>query len=501
MADQLVRCARLDKQLRELSASCTIFHPDARGLRASLRDECESAILKDLALSKRKGVDRLLWSAVFYKPIEEFRRRLTCGAQDDVTEKVQVAGEAFLDEAYVFYVLLASKIQRVYGSVGLVQSLGPEDEALVELAGAPRGEHSASPHADVEAAVCHCHVAMGDLLRYKSTMRTAGEVDWEAIERAYQTAASIHAASGAPFNQLAVLATCRPAPRDPLGAMYNYLRAMGATRPFPQSRANLVSLLRQLRRETDLSACPDVVSRAKLRCVLLLGNVWDDAGSTMQSLERDMHATLQDVTCWADQLQHRCRQQARRSLHSAPGVAEGRDAASTTPPPLVQLVVALCHTMHAGQAAGGAGGWLSDLAWPLADALAGRCASLARSCPGSSAGLELVASTWLLLAWLQSAVCRRGGCTVERHPGVGMPGLAGLAGHGLVLRPGPARSLQPVLPLDWVLRECEPLQHAYAPLCLDMAAGVQTEAAALPLYWQRLHDAAAAALGMLTGAD
>lgn len=176
--------------------------------------------------------------------------------------QVQVAGEAFLDEAYVFYVLLASKIQRVYGSVGLVQSLGPEDEALVELAGAPRGEHSASPHADVEAAVCHCHVAMGDLLRYwagagfpqgagagsaatppwvvaccqraappftgvcryKSTMRTAGEVDWEAIERAYQTAASIHAASGAPFNQLAVLATCRPAPRDPLGAMYNYLR-------------------------------------------------------------------------------------------------------------------------------------------------------------------------------------------------------------------------------------------------------------------------------------
>ncbi len=52
MADQLVRCARLDKQLRELSASCTIFHPDARGLRASLRDGCESAILKDLALSK-----------------------------------------------------------------------------------------------------------------------------------------------------------------------------------------------------------------------------------------------------------------------------------------------------------------------------------------------------------------------------------------------------------------------------------------------------------------
>ncbi|RMZ54804.1 hypothetical protein APUTEX25_000321 [Auxenochlorella protothecoides] len=387
MADQLVRCARLDKQLRELSASCTIFHPDARGLRASLRDGCESAILKDLALSKRKGVDRLLWSAVFYKPIEEFRRRLTCGAQDDVTEKVQVAGEAFLDEAYVFYVLLASKIQRVYGSVGLVQSLGPEDEALVELAGAPRGEHSASPHADVEAAVCHCHVAMGDLLRYKTTMRTAGEVDWEAIERAYQTAASIHAASGAPFNQLAVLATCRPAPRDPLGAMYNYLR-----------------------------------------CVLLLGIVWDDAGSTMQSLERDMHATLQD-------------------------------------------------------------------------ALAGRCASLARSCPGSSAGLELVASTWLLLAWLQSGVCRRRGCMVERHQGVRMPGLAGLAGHGLVLRPGPARSLQPVLPLDWVLRECEPLQHAYAPLCLDMAAGVQTEAAALPLYWQRLHDAAAAALGMLTEAD
>lgn len=210
---------------------------------------------------------------------------------------------------------------------------------------------------------------------------------------------------------------------------------------------------------------------------------------------------MPDVTCWADQLQHRCRQQARRSLHSAPGVAEGRDAASTTPPPLVQLVVALCHTMHAGQAAGGAGGWLSDLAWPLADALAGRCAGLARSCPGSSAGLELVASTWLLLAWLQSGVCRRQGCTVERHPGVGMPGLAGLAGHGLVLRPGPARSLQPVLPLDWALRECEPLQHAYAPLRLDMAAGVQTEAAALPLYWQRLHDAAAAALGMLTGAD
>lgn len=52
MASHLRNCAQLDRQIREEAKQRSIFDPELRRLRSSLRSECEAALLADFRLSQ-----------------------------------------------------------------------------------------------------------------------------------------------------------------------------------------------------------------------------------------------------------------------------------------------------------------------------------------------------------------------------------------------------------------------------------------------------------------
>lgn len=52
MASHLRNCAQLDRQIREEASKRSIFDPELRRLRSSLRSECEAALLADFRLSQ-----------------------------------------------------------------------------------------------------------------------------------------------------------------------------------------------------------------------------------------------------------------------------------------------------------------------------------------------------------------------------------------------------------------------------------------------------------------
>lgn len=149
MAAHLRECATLDRAIRRESQTRTIFDPEVRRLRAQLRSACEAALLADFRLAQvrarvrrcsagpnraaagwlarpgaahnvasllckaavclpskaaslhvhhplpsrwlqKHDVESLLWKAVFYRPIEEFRRRLKAAAEGELRDKASL---------------------------------------------------------------------------------------------------------------------------------------------------------------------------------------------------------------------------------------------------------------------------------------------------------------------------------------------------------------------------------------------------------------------------
>jgi len=124
------RCLELDSTIRSVPKSRSLFDPELRNLRADLQNACKIALTSDfrnaqvrplrlfrstcvflllilsateirfdfvLALNfrltlfiQRAHVDSILWKHVFYKPIEEFRRRLAKPESLPIREKVCV---------------------------------------------------------------------------------------------------------------------------------------------------------------------------------------------------------------------------------------------------------------------------------------------------------------------------------------------------------------------------------------------------------------------------
>lgn len=90
--DSLRQCAQLDRAIRRESQTRTIFDPEIRRLRAALRDKCEEALLHAYTLAQEHDVDSLLWKGVFYRPIEEFRRRIRAAPEGELKQKVRAGG-------------------------------------------------------------------------------------------------------------------------------------------------------------------------------------------------------------------------------------------------------------------------------------------------------------------------------------------------------------------------------------------------------------------------
>ncbi|KAL4431450.1 hypothetical protein ABPG75_006706 [Micractinium tetrahymenae] len=427
MASHLRTCSQLDRQIREEAKQRSIFDPQLRRLRSSLRSECEAALLADFRLSQKHDVESLLWKAVFYRPIEEFRRRIK-QAEGELRDKTKLAFHAFLEDGKGFYLQLTVNLQQRFGPAGFPQALAAQHLQQMGLA-EPEPLPASSRPLDCRASVHRCLVCLGDLSRYQVNAQPAAERDWAECRRFYQLAARALPGGGNAYNQLAVLSSYEG---DDLGAAFFYFRALAASSPFPVARENLVTHFEQNRGASQRLAAAaagagaaargmrpasQALKEMRIRFTRLLGMLFTrDALDAFPGL---LAAAMADLD---DHLQ-RVRHQSRKAALAS--------AADQQPPVLVQLAAcALYAAAHsrAAAAGGGAGaggpppaapsfaaaaqqqlvGTLSlllllGLAARLAAAAAAAAAAAKQGLLGTASAVLLLPPLRLLLRWLAAA--------------------------------------------------------------------------------------------------
>ncbi|KAL0043652.1 hypothetical protein WJX79_010938 [Trebouxia sp. C0005] len=171
-----------------------------------LRLAYESLLFLDYTGAQEREVEPALWKSVFYRPIEEFRRRIKAAAVAGEKgraplQKVKLTFGGFLQDAARFYRQLACKLQTAYGAVGF--SL---EEAQLQTAPAvPDQQYTPQ---DCKPSVYRCLICLGDIFRYEtSVLQSQPKKDWSAAAKHYRLAMSVYPSGGNSYNQLAVLST------------------------------------------------------------------------------------------------------------------------------------------------------------------------------------------------------------------------------------------------------------------------------------------------------
>ncbi|DBA73433.1 TPA: hypothetical protein ACH3X1_011469 [Trebouxia sp. C0004] len=243
LMQQYRNCISLEQKLREESKHKNFYEPDVRAVRMDLRLAYESLLFLDYTGAQAREVEPALWKSVFYRPIEEFRRRIKAAAVAGEKgraplQKVKLTFGRFLQDAALFYRQLACKLQAAYGAVGF--SL---EEAQLQTAPAvPDHQYILQ---DCKPSVYRCLICLGDIFRYEtSVLQSQSKKDWSAAAKHYRLAMNVYPSGGNSYNQLAVLATYN---EDDLAAVYYYFRSLAAAKPFAIARENLVLLLEQIR--------------------------------------------------------------------------------------------------------------------------------------------------------------------------------------------------------------------------------------------------------------
>lgn len=234
-----------------------MFDPDLRALRSQLQAECQTALTTDLQRAQARvpyvaaprswrrrpslyarprlsspsaltaciflqdlNIDALLWKHAFYKPIEEFRTRLSKPDSNGMHQKTLDAYLKFLQQGVTFYKALVQDLR------ALPQPHTENGQRAAEISRARSGLHT---------TISRCLICEGDLERYAATAALQGRKstsgsasggarhvpDLEASRRAYAAAAAAWPESGNAFNQLAVLASMAG---EDFAAAYYYLR-------------------------------------------------------------------------------------------------------------------------------------------------------------------------------------------------------------------------------------------------------------------------------------
>lgn len=161
--------------------------------------QCDRTGVAKLKCSQEREVEPALWKSVFYRPIEEFRRRIKAASaagekgreplqkvrlavvltmrscsllyfvvsetySDNIDCKLQVkiAFGKFLQDAALFYKQLAVKLQSAYGSVGY-------SAADAQLTAVPSVADQTHHHHDCRNSVFRCLICLGDIYRYQNS--------------------------------------------------------------------------------------------------------------------------------------------------------------------------------------------------------------------------------------------------------------------------------------------------------------------------------------------
>jgi len=255
----LSRAFSLEQELRVAAKQRSLLSPELCSLRAKLRDEYTNVLLSDYELSKSKDVEGGLWKSVFYKPIEELRKRIKKAYESgpsgqQLLDKATTTLLKFIEEAVAFYKHLILRLQASYKDVGVKMDLpnGATRPPLLHGSGT-------SKSVDPSASVARSLLFLGDLSRYSALYSTGlgtnmRSVNWALAAKHYREASRVFPDGGQPHNQLAVLATYA---EDEIGAVYHYARALATEFPFLTARENLVLLFEKSRQAAMHLEAPD----------------------------------------------------------------------------------------------------------------------------------------------------------------------------------------------------------------------------------------------------
>mmetsp|Transcript_11091 Transcript_11091/g.36496 ORF Transcript_11091/g.36496 Transcript_11091/m.36496 type:complete len:272 (+) Transcript_11091:107-922(+) len=207
-------------------------------LRNRLRDKYEELLTTDYALAQSNDVEPNLWKLIFYKRVEELRKKV---------RKLQSASTAGEPEAAALYARQLDALRQV-----LREASGFYHDLIRKLEGL-KGPVKTT------VSLHRCYIFLGDLARYTEWHKEGRNKDWSIAESYYMEAVQTLCTIGHPQNQLAVLATYMD---DDLLATYRYFRCLAVEHPFSTARDNLVLAFEKARTSYEkLAAREQAASR------------------------------------------------------------------------------------------------------------------------------------------------------------------------------------------------------------------------------------------------
>ena len=267
------KITELTKQLSIVITQKSSFDRHVDILRQTIKDGAMKVLFLDLNYALSQDIEQALWKSVFYKVIEDSRRKLktlsdTLAKVDD-PQKLSTTKEelhqltclyfSFLDEAIGFYHslidMMASRfrLDQMHGHFpNMYRMLGGDNEShppLFSSSSSSQSSSSSSTVKDQALGVCHRSlIFLGDLARYKQLASEDDQKDWMVPASYYNEAVYLIPTNGNPFNQLAVIATYRDEDMD---AVYYYFRSIAVRMPFMTAEENLNLIFQKTKRNVD----------------------------------------------------------------------------------------------------------------------------------------------------------------------------------------------------------------------------------------------------------
>ncbi|PWY85745.1 hypothetical protein BO94DRAFT_467471 [Aspergillus sclerotioniger CBS 115572] len=208
---------------------------------SEFRSACQNAVLQAFETARSADVESRLWDA--HLKINTRFRKLLSRFRDESGKKKKPVEKRKLEKHYLEFIKSSQRFYRAY-----IQQLSSHFGGIPELEKVARKFNSDNLSAEppIQASeslrrlvLLSCHatlIRLGDLSRYRETELVSKNRNWGPAIGYYDLATLIHPASGAPHNQLAVIAL---ADGNHLRATYHLYRALGAQEPHPSAKGNL----------------------------------------------------------------------------------------------------------------------------------------------------------------------------------------------------------------------------------------------------------------------
>jgi hypothetical protein len=216
------------KDIKKLSAEEDI--PRQEELLASIQGDYRELIVCGYKSSDLKDANTSLWKCCFYRPIEEYRMSIKKVAE--VLQKSTLVGPGYDTNTEKSKHKLLRLNSALHGKIALASSfyidLLLENERILDIPGNDKNIISHNIHKTL--------IYLGDLERYRVLHLDSTGRNWEVARKYYKRAALVLPNSGAPYNQLAILAVYE---HNDILAAFMHCRSVIIGDSFPNGYDNL----------------------------------------------------------------------------------------------------------------------------------------------------------------------------------------------------------------------------------------------------------------------